>query len=103
MIFPYPPLPTREPELFQLDGAPTELDEATNSVVAGADRLKLFKGAAQALLELSTQERFAGTKVAVASATSRMEWALECLRLLQVETGVVTLSALVRGVETIAS
>lgn len=52
--------------------------------MAGPDRLNLFKGAELALLELSTQERFSGTQVAVASSTTEREWALECLRLLQV-------------------
>lgn len=83
-LSPPPRLTYREPELFQLAGAPSTLDEATNSVVAGSDRLKLFKGAELALQELSTQERFSGTQVAVASSTSRREWALRCLSLLQV-------------------
>lgn len=52
--------------------------------MAGSDRLKLFEGALLALRELSTQERFSGTQVAVASSTTEGEWALECLRLLQV-------------------
>ena len=60
------------------------LDEAANTVVAGSDRLTLFEGAELALRELHTQERFSGTQVAVASSTSRTEWALKCLRLLQV-------------------
>lgn len=77
-------LSTREPEMFELQQSPTRLDEATNSVVAGTDRVKLFKGAEQALLELSTQERFSDTRVAVASSTSRKESAMACLRLFQV-------------------
>ncbi|CAM9707127.1 unnamed protein product, partial [Ectocarpus sp. 8 AP-2014] len=72
-----------EPEMFELQQSPTRLDEATNSVVAGTDRVKLFKGAEQALLELSTQERFSDTRVAVASSTSRKESAMACLRLFQ--------------------
>lgn len=79
-------LAVREPELFELRSPPTRLDEATNSVLAGPDRLKMFKGAELALLELSTQERFSDTQVAVASSTSRLEWALTCLGLLQVGT-----------------
>lgn len=78
-------LSTREPEMFELQQSPTRLDEATNSVVAGTDRVKLFKGAQQALLELSTQERFSDTRVAVASSTSRKESAMACLRLFQVK------------------
>ncbi|CAM9152489.1 unnamed protein product [Ectocarpus sp. 4 AP-2014] len=77
-----------EPEMFELQQSPTRLDEATNSVVAGTDRVKLFKGAEQALLELSTQERFSDTRVAVASSTSRKESAMACLRLFQVSPGV---------------
>ncbi|CAM9687099.1 unnamed protein product, partial [Hapterophycus canaliculatus] len=74
------------PELFELRSPPTRLDEATNSMIAGPDRLKMFKGAELALRELSTQERFSDTQVAVASSTSRQEWALTCLRLLQVRS-----------------
>ncbi|CAM9387145.1 unnamed protein product [Scytosiphon promiscuus] len=77
-----------EPELFELRSPPTRLDEASNSILAGPDRLKMFKGAELALQELSTQERFSDTQVAVASSTSRREWALTCLGLLQVSPGV---------------
>lgn len=75
--------------MFELQQSPTRLDEATNSVVAGTDRVKLFKGAEQALLELSTQERFSDTRVAVASSTSRKESAMACLRLFQVKNEAV--------------
>eukprot|EP00903_Cladosiphon_okamuranus_P020234 g18571.t1 len=77
-----------EPELFQLAAPPTVLDEATNTVISGSDRLKLFEGAQLALRELYTQERFSATQVAVASATSRKESALLSLRLLQISPGV---------------
>lgn len=73
--------------MFELRQAPTMLDAATNSVVAGNDRVKLFPGAELALRELNTQEVFSDTQVAVASSTSRSEWALACLRLFEVRHG----------------
>lgn len=75
--------------MFELSRSPTSLDSSNNTVVAGRDRVKLFKGAELALLELSTQERFSDTQVAVASSTTKREWALECLRLFQVFRQVV--------------
>lgn len=75
---------SRSPELFELPQAPTGWDSATNSVKAGRDRLTLFSGARLALQELSSQEKFSNTEVAVASATTKESWALECLRLLEV-------------------
>lgn len=75
---------SRSPELFELPQAPTGWDSATNSVKAGRDRLTLFPGAKLAFQELSSQEKFSNTEVAVASATTRKSWALECLRLLEV-------------------
>lgn len=70
--------------MYELHKPPSGWDSATNSVIAGRDRVTLFAGATLALQELSTLERFAETQVAVASATTKMAWALECLRLLEV-------------------
>lgn len=74
----------RSPEMFELRESPSGWDSETNSVKAGMDRVTLFAGATLALQELSTQERFSETQVAVASATSRKASALECLRLFEV-------------------
>lgn len=70
--------------MFELSEAPSSLDTETNTVIAGNDRVRLFPGAHLALKELSTDERFSDTRVAVASSTSRVEWASTCLSLLEV-------------------
>ena len=70
--------------MFELNRPPSRLDAESNTVIAGSDRVRLFPGAQLALRELTTQERFSDTKVAVASSTTKREWALTCLRLLQV-------------------
>ncbi|CAM9245912.1 unnamed protein product [Choristocarpus tenellus] len=76
------------PEMFELRGEPSGWNETRNEVIAGRDRVTLFPGAVVALRDLHTQERFANTKVAVASATSHKSRALECLRLLEVSPGI---------------
>ena len=70
--------------MFELRQAPTRFDAATGSVVAGRDRVRLFAGALSALQELTTQERFSGTQIAVASSTTQKQWALDCLSLFEV-------------------
>ena len=77
----------RTPEMFELRQAPTRFDAATGTVVAGRDRVRLFAGALAALRELTTQERFSDTKIAVASSTTQRQWALDCLRLFEVGCG----------------
>ena len=74
----------RTPEMFELRQSPTRFDAATGSVVAGRDRVRLFDGALAALRELTTQERFSDTQIAVASSTTQRQWALDCLGLFEV-------------------
>ncbi|CAM9337690.1 unnamed protein product [Laminaria digitata] len=76
------------PEMFELRQSPTRFDAATGTVVAGRDRVSLFAGALTALRELTTQERFSDTQIAVASSTTQRQWALDCLRLFEISPGV---------------
>lgn len=70
--------------MFELLKAPSGWDPETNSVIAGKDRVTLFAGAILALRELSSQDKFSETNIAVASSTSKRDWATDCLQLLEV-------------------
>ena len=68
------------PEMFELDGAPTAYDATLGGVKAGTDVVRLFPGALAVLRTIiADKERFADTRVAVASSTTRPAFAHTCL------------------------
>jgi len=68
--------------MFELSVQPTEFDAVRGGVCAGRDTVKLFSGA-QAILRLILEDqRFASTKVAVASSTTEPAFANRCLDVL---------------------
>ena len=50
--------------MFELRAPPSKWDAASNTVVCGSDRVKLFCGATLALQELRNKPEFKNTKVA---------------------------------------
>lgn len=72
------------PEMYLLRAPPGEWDEAAGGVRAGEEVVRLFPGALHALRALASEPRFARTRLALASSTSRPSYAravLEAYRL----------------------
>ena len=63
------------PEMYQLPAPPSGWDAAARGVRAGSDVVRLFPGALHALAQLASEPRFAETRVALASSTSKPEYA----------------------------
>ena len=74
------------PELYTLRHFPGYADASPPNPIAGQD-VWLLDGAAAALHELATHERWRGTKVAAASRTNKARWASALLHEFEVPGG----------------
>lgn len=63
------------PEMYQLACAPSAWDAAAGGVRAGREVVRLFPGALHALAQLASEPRFAATRIALASSTSKPDYA----------------------------
>mmetsp|Transcript_42240 Transcript_42240/g.99158 ORF Transcript_42240/g.99158 Transcript_42240/m.99158 type:complete len:190 (-) Transcript_42240:59-628(-) len=76
------------PEMFELDGRPTHYDSALGGVrCPDGDVVRLFPGALSVLRSVwSDKERYAGVSIAVASSTTRPDFAFVCLEALVIDS-----------------
>ena len=63
------------PEMYQLPAPPSGWDGDKQGVRAGSDVVRLFPGALHALAQLASDPRFAETRIALASSTSKPDYA----------------------------
>ncbi|CAM9859981.1 unnamed protein product, partial [Choristocarpus tenellus] len=76
-----------KPELYQLRGSPFSRSGGKVVDCMGA-KIDLFPGVRDILMDIETQERFSGTRIAAASRGNQPRWVNELMDLLELREGV---------------